>query len=71
MAMIGGAGRCFAVSVAVVGVRMKMPAADDRQDLRFVTARRRLNMLMMPAAADQRVHQQRSGGEGGDESTHA
>jgi hypothetical protein len=28
-------------------------------------------MLMMPAAADQRVHEQRGGGNGGKESTHA
>lgn len=67
--MVGGAGRF--VAMAVVGVRMKMSSADDRQDLRLVAARRCLNMLMMPAAADQRVHEQRGGGEGGDESTHA
>ena len=69
--MVGGAGRCFVVIVAVVGVRMKMAAADDRQELRLVAARRRLDMPVMPAAADERVHEQRGGGEGGDESTHA
>ncbi len=68
--MVGGAGRFVAVAVAVIGVRMEMPAADDRQDLRFVAARRRLDMPVMPAATDERVHQQRGGGEGGDESTH-
>jgi hypothetical protein len=71
MAMIGGACRFFVVIVAVIGVRMEMPAADDRQQLRLVAARRRLDMPVMPAAADERVHQQRGGGEVGDESTHA
>jgi hypothetical protein len=66
MAMIRGAGRCFVVIVAVVGVRMKMPAADHRQQLRLVAARRRFDMLMMPAATDERVQEQREGGEVGD-----
>jgi len=49
---------------------MKMPAADDRQQLRLIAARRRLDMLMMPATADERVHEQRGGGNGGKGSTH-
>ncbi len=71
--MIRGAGRCFAVilTVAVVGVRMEMPAADHRQQLRLVAARRRRDMLMMPAAANGRVQEQRGGGDGGKDSTHA
>jgi hypothetical protein len=52
MAMIGGAGRFFVVIVAVIGMRMEMPAADYRQQLRLVAARRRLDMLMMPTATD-------------------
>ena len=68
--MVGGTGRRFVVIVAAVGVRMKMAAADDRQELRLVVARRRLNMPVMPAAADERVHEQRDGGEGGDQRTH-
>jgi hypothetical protein len=71
MAMIGGACRFFVVIVVVIGVRMEMPAADDRQQLRLVAACRRFDMLMMPTAADERVHEQRGGGEVGDESTHA
>lgn len=55
----------------VVDVRVEMPAADYRQDLRLVAARRSFDMLMMPATADERVHEQRGGGEVGDESTHA
>lgn len=71
--MIRGAGRFFVmiVTVAVVGVRMEMPAANHRQQLRLVTARRRLDMLMMPAATDERVQEQRDGGDGGKDSTHA
>lgn len=71
--MIRGAGRFVAVIVVVVvvGVRMKMSAADDRQQLRLVAACRGFEMLMMPATTDERVHEQRGGGEGGDESTHA
>ena len=57
--------------VAVIGVRMEMPAADDRQDLRLVAACRGFEMLMMPATTDERVYEQRNGGEVGDESTHA
>ena len=69
MAMIGGRGRLMLVVVIVV--RVKMPAADDRQDLRLVAACRGFEMLMMPATTDERVHEQRGGGEVGDESTHA
>ena len=69
MAMVGGRARLMVM--AVIGVRMEMPAADDRQQLRLVAASRRLDMLMMPAAADERMHEQRGGGEVGDESTHA
>jgi hypothetical protein len=73
MAMIGGTGRFLVVVViaAVVGVRMKMAAAHDRQELRLVAARHGFDMLMMPATADERVHQQRGGGEVGKDSTHA
>lgn len=69
MAMVGGRGRLMVVVVIVV--RMEMPAADDRQDLGLVAARRGFEMLMMPATTDERVHEQRGGGEVGDESTHA
>ena len=66
MAMIGGRFRAMIVVVIMTAMRMDVTAADDRQELRFIAARSQFDMLMMPAATDQRVHQQREGGDGGD-----
>lgn len=66
MAMIGRRLGAMIVVVSMIAVRMDMPAADDWQELRFVTACRQFDVLMMPAATDQRVHQQREAGDGGD-----
>lgn len=49
-------GRFGAMVVTMIAVRMDMPAADDRQELRFVAACSQFDMLMVPAATDQRVH---------------
>lgn len=68
--MIGGRFGAMIVVVAMIAMRMDVTAADDRQELRFVAARSQFDMLMMPAATDQRVHQQREGGDGGDQMTH-
>ena len=68
VAMVGG--RFGATIVVVVAMRMDVPAADDWQELRLVAPRSQFDMLMMPAATDQRVHQQRECGEGGDQITH-
>jgi hypothetical protein len=71
VAMIRGACRYFVVLVAVVGVRMAVSAAHHWQNLRLVAACCSFDMLMMPAATDERVHEQRGGGEGGNQSMHA
>lgn len=69
--VVGGSGRFVIVFVLVMGVRMEMPAADHRKNLRLVAGRRGRDVLMMPAAADQCVQQQRDGGKSGDQWTHA
>ena len=70
VAMIGRRLAAMIVVVVMSAMRMDVTAADDRQELRFVAARSQFDMLMMPAATDQRVHQQREGGDGGDQMTH-
>src|SRR5690606_31955641 len=70
MAVIGWRGRFVSVTMLMTSVRVEMPAADDRENLRLAVRRRRGDMPVMPATADQRMHQQRSGGDGGDQRTH-
>jgi len=71
VAMISGRFGAMSVIVVMIAMRMDVPTAHDGQELRFVATCRQFNVLMMPAATDQRVHQQREGGDGGDQMTHA
>ena len=64
--VIGRGGWFVLVFVLVMGVLMKMSAANDWQNPRLVARRSRGDVLMMPTAADHRMQQQRDGGEGGD-----
>lgn len=58
------------VIVTMPVMRMGMPAANDRQDLSFACLDLRGDVLVMPAATDRCVKQQRTGGEGGKDSVH-
>jgi hypothetical protein len=71
MAVIGRGSRFVLVSMLMASGRMKVPAANHGQNLRFVATRGGLDMLMMPAATDQPVHEQREGGKAGNQMTHA
>lgn len=62
--------RIVIVVVTMPAMRMDMPAANDRQDLRFARLDLRGDVLMMPTATDRCVEQQRTGGEGGKDSVH-
>lgn len=69
--MLGLRRRRIVIVVMTMPVmRMGMPAANDRQDLRFACPDLRGDVLMMPAATDRCVEQQRTGGEGGKGSVH-
>lgn len=54
--MIGGRFGAMSVIVVMLAMRMDVPTANDGQELRFVAAWRQFDVLMMPAATDQRVH---------------
>jgi hypothetical protein len=56
VAMIGGRFGAMSVIVVMLAMRMDVPTANDGQELRFVAAWRQFDVLMMPAATDQRVH---------------